>query len=466
MKKHKGILILVIIILTLTIGFALLSTTLNITGVAGIHANTWDIHWENVENEAGVEPISPATINPDDNKEVNFEANFTIPGDYYEFNVDAVNKGTIDGMLKEIKLTINGDSIEEIDDYLEYEVTYADGTEPQENDLLAVGKQITYKVKLQYKRTITNAQLKDLPDEGEPFEGKAEVIYIQANSNAVDKGNTVVYVPKPVSFSTDPWDTIAKYGNEAATQSTVNNQWKCGPYKVGDTKTIQMDLDGDGTEEDYTLRIANCSTPTECVNGTVSPTACGFVVEFQKVIAMHRMNKYVNGNSDLGDGNTGAWEYSDLRAYLNGTLYAFDSIDYTTTGVIAKLPSELRSHLALTKVISGRGTHESANIITYDKMWVPAFREVYGSGVRYHSDYDQTRQLDYYNKQGVKINRATYSFKAPQAGGANVGWWTRSANYYTDPYFYAVSTSSFNVDSPYSPAVNNELGVSPLFKLQ
>lgn len=467
-KRSKSILILLLVIVTLSIGFALLSTTLRINGLASIHANTWDIHWENVDNQRGVTPISGATINPNDNKEANFEIEFTIPGDYYEFTIDAVNKGTIDGMLKEIQSTLNGDSIENIPDYITYSITYADGTTPEANDLLAVNKQITYKVRVEYKRTISNQQLLDIPEEGEPFSMTISVIYVQANGSAVDKGNTVKYIPKPVSFSDDSWDTIAKYGNEAATQTSVNNQWTCGPYKLGNTKTIQMDMDGDGTLEDYTLRIANCSTPTECINGTVSPTACGFVVEFQKVIAMHRMNAY-NGagpNSSPGDGNIGAWEYSDMRAYLNGTTYAYEAIDYSTSGVITKLPSDLRSHLVTTKVISGRGKYESANVITYDKLWLPSFREVLNTSINNLSDYNETRQLDYYNKNGVKINRATYAFKAPQAGGANVGWWTRSANYYTSPYFYGVGTTNAAADSAFSPAVNNEFGVSPVFKLQ
>jgi len=189
-KKSRTLLILLFLVLALSIGFALLSTTLKINGTAGIGKNTWDIHWENVDNESGNTAESSAEINPNDNKEVNFEVNFTIPGEYYEFTVDAVNRGTLDGMLKKIEPTINGETIDDLDPYLGYTITYLDGTTPEENDLLAVNKQITYKIRLEYKRTITNEQLEAIPNDGEPFEGKVTITYIQSNSSAVDKGNT------------------------------------------------------------------------------------------------------------------------------------------------------------------------------------------------------------------------------------------------------------------------------------
>jgi len=44
-KKQRKIMVLIILLLAVTIGFALLSTTLKINGTAGIKKNTWNIHW-------------------------------------------------------------------------------------------------------------------------------------------------------------------------------------------------------------------------------------------------------------------------------------------------------------------------------------------------------------------------------------------------------------------------------------
>ena len=43
-RKKNRILLLLILLLAVTIGFALLSTTLKINGISGIKKNTWDIH--------------------------------------------------------------------------------------------------------------------------------------------------------------------------------------------------------------------------------------------------------------------------------------------------------------------------------------------------------------------------------------------------------------------------------------
>ena len=407
-KKFKGVLILLVLVVALTVGFALLSTTLNINGIAGIRANTWDIHWENVANESGITPISGATINPNDNKEANFEVEFTIPGDYYEFEIDAVNKGTIDGMLKEIKTTLNGDSIENLPDYIGYTITYADGTTPEVNDLLAVKRQITYKVRLEYKRTITNQQLKDLPDEGEPFSMSIQVIYIQANGNANDKGNTN---PTPTDFENDPWEDIINNVEEDPTS-----------YPTGVTRPIEIDTDNDGTPETYTLRVLNNTTPASCGGSGFSESACGFVVGIEG-LPYRIISKAISGTTS-GTGSMGGWPASDMRAYLNSATYAYDGTDYSSTGLLNKLPKELRDNIIPTTTISSYGCisgynsfsgtcsnpdNGGNNFSSVDKIYVPSSHELLEEDgevegyelYKFDKAYYSTRQLDYFAGLGV-----------------------------------------------------------------
>ena len=194
----------------------------------------------------------------------------------------------------------------------------------------------------------------------------------------------------------------------------------------------------------------------------MSQTGCGFVVEFKYNIETRRFNRYEAPYDLVGTGNRGGWEYSDLRAYLNGKIYNAEGIDYSTTGLINKLPSDLRNHLALTNAISGHGAVDSSNCVTQDKIWVPAHREVLGSYIDHIADYDVTRQLDYYSLSGVKITRTTQARKTMQGGSENVSWWLRTGNTYTSPYFYAVSNSN----DVHSPAANLDRGISPAFKLK
>ena len=104
-------------------------------------------------------------------------------------------------------------------------------------------------------------------------------------------------VSAPSSFSTDSWATIAI----AAKSSSY--PYQDYPYKVGDTKTVNL-----GSLGTHTVRIANLSTCS-----LQSQTACGFVIEFADIITTHQMNS--------SETNVGGWPASSMRAYLNSTIY-------------------------------------------------------------------------------------------------------------------------------------------------
>ena len=482
-KKVRSVLLIVLLVLALSIGFALLSTTLNINGLAFIKPNTWDIHWENVAKEAGVEPVSPATINANDNKLVEFEADFTIPGDYYEFEVDAVNRGTIDGMLKEIKFTINGDTLGDLSNYLDYTIMYANGSEPQEKDLLESGKRVTYKIKLEYKTTISNEDLENIPNEGDPFVGEVEIVYIQADDEATppDAAENI-----PDNFADDDWPTIVDEGDRAATQPTTTGT--CGAYNIGDEKTIAMDLDDDGVDETYTVRIANCSTPDICKTAGFSQTACGFVIEFKDIITTHKMNNALDYNSN-GSQNIGGWKYSDMRAYLNNGIYTYGNVDYSDNGFYSKLPAELRNHISDTYAVSGQGClqysssdvhvctledNNGKNFETTDKVYLLSAKEIYGKTsetplVAYDAGEGRTRQLDYYNNIGVRDDNSHMGgakkdvANNPDADVRQKRWWTRTAVHDLQSGWNFYEVESIGYCEIAYPAAN--YGVSPAFRL-
>ena len=123
-KKKNKLLLLVLLVIGISIGYALLSTTLNITGVAGIKKNTWDIHWnENSieESEGSVTAKSSAAVVDQEKKNITFDIELELPGDFYEFTVDAKNYGTINGEIDNFDITI----------YKEDGVTPYDGSTPE-----------------------------------------------------------------------------------------------------------------------------------------------------------------------------------------------------------------------------------------------------------------------------------------------------------------------------------------------
>ena len=109
-KKKRKTLLLVLLLLGISIGFAALSTTLKIIGTTNISKNTWNIYWENKSvNQNGVSTTAPG-LSAEQGKTANTIATWSVtlnlPGDFYEFTINAVNSGTIDAMLSEDGITL------------------------------------------------------------------------------------------------------------------------------------------------------------------------------------------------------------------------------------------------------------------------------------------------------------------------------------------------------------------------
>ena len=167
--------------------YALLQANLQINGIAKIQSNTWDIHFDNIVINPSSVAIdtedSAATIDPNDTSKVDFSVTLGVPGDFYEFTVDVVNSGTIDGMIGELNKTlkVNNEVVSEVPDYLNYSVTYDDGGPIIPNHLLSVGETLTYLVRLEFRTDI-----EELP-EAVTITTSLEPQYIQADSGAIKK---------------------------------------------------------------------------------------------------------------------------------------------------------------------------------------------------------------------------------------------------------------------------------------
>ena len=222
-------------------------------------------------------------------------------------------------------------------------------------------------------------------------------------------------------FEKDSWSTIA--ANVAA--------GKASSYTVGDTKTVDL-----GDLGKHTVRVANTSA---CTNGETSQTACGFVVEFADIITKQAMN------SDMT--NVGGWPASEMRTYVNSTIYN-------------ALPSDLQSIIADTTVVSGHGpTSGEENFTSTDKLYLLSTKEIWNGGTGYDTAEAETRQLDYYANLGVTISN--YSGAIKQYNGSNDYWWLRSADSGSTNAFFRVDDYG---DWCYIIA-NFTDGVSPAFRI-
>ena len=173
---------IILLILILGIGYAVIQSNLNINGTANMGAPTWNIHWENVQVKEGSVSASTPTINSAQTT-VTYSVVLNVPGDYYEFTVDAVNSGTIDGMIESITSKLNGATITNLPNYLEYTIIYADDVPLAVNQLLAAGTTETYKVRIKYKDDI---ELNQIPATNQSLPFQFTVKYKQADDNATE----------------------------------------------------------------------------------------------------------------------------------------------------------------------------------------------------------------------------------------------------------------------------------------
>ena len=266
-------------------------------------------------------------------------------------------------------------------------------------------------------------------------------------------GPASTYVDSCESFKEDSWEDIVSNAQDG----------NYSQYAVGCTKEVELG-NSLGT---HTLRVANISTPSVCSTEGFSQTACGFVLEFADNITERRMNPYVSEGTAIGANSKGGWEFSDMRAYLNSTTYAYENIDYSTTGIYSSLPSVIKDAIINTIVVSGHSSDDTTNFTTTDKLYLLSSHEVWedvdentNSGIdRYDTAYNNTRQLDYYANQGVTTSN--YAGAIKQRNGSNNAWWLRAA-YSSNTYnFFLVNADG----SWYDFTAYNTNGVSPAFRL-
>ena len=396
MKKKASI---VVAILLLAVGFAAISTTLIINGSTKVSENADDFS-------------------------VIFTA-ATLDGTDVYTNVIDNTKKIINFSTSDLK-TLNQTSV------LNYEVTnnssnydaevqvtckvkdnttakYTSITNELENNATVV------KAKNSVNGTLTVTLNKTATEE------VREEYVCELSFNAVERGSLGEKVSDPVTFATDSWATIQ---NAVQTGNTSK-------YNVGDTK--EVDLGSFGTR---TVRISNMSA---CTTET-SETACGFVVEFANIIAEREFNST--------ETNVGGWKDSEMRTYINNTIYN-------------ALPSELQGVITTTKVISGHGnTAGETNFETQDKLYLLSVKEVYGEA-KYDTVDTETKQLDFYKNNGTTLSSYSTTGKGKAINGTNNYWWLRSPNSGGNEVFLRVSMfGNLIINCDYT-----SLGVSPAFKI-
>ena len=190
MKKNKQdlyIFIIMIGLIGLTIGYAALSSTLNINGKSSISKNTWDVYFDNVVVKDGsVEAVKVPTVT--NKTTVDFEVALNLPGDFYEFTVDVVNDGTIDAMIESVEKTPELSEAQQ--KYLNYIIEYQNGEQINTKQLVNKESFVRLKVKVELRKDIDAS---DLPEVGDVLYLGFTVNYVQADNSGVTVNNNGLY---------------------------------------------------------------------------------------------------------------------------------------------------------------------------------------------------------------------------------------------------------------------------------
>ena len=397
MRKKGSI---VVAILLLAVGFAAISTTLIINGSAKVGENTED--FSVIFTKATLDGTDVyANVIDDTKKIITFEtSDLKTLNQTSVLNYEVTNNSANYDAEVQVNCKVKDDA----------EAKYTSIKNELANNATVI------KAKETLNGTLTVTLNKTATEEVK------EQYVCELTFNAVERDT---FADGMTQFEKDDWATIAanvKNGNTSK-------------YNVGDTK--EVDLGDLGT---HTVRIANKS---ECTTET-SETACGFVVEFADIITSQKFNST--------NTNVGGWKDSELRTYINGTLYN-------------SLPSDLQNVMATTKVISGHGkTTGETNFETQDKLYLLSAHEVWEDGTSNQvstkdTSYNNTKQLDYYKNQGVTANNYAGAIKKYKE--SNYYWWLRSAN--------SIDASSFRYVRKdgywYGGTANISSGVSPAFRI-
>ena len=390
MRKNKKWILAAILLLG--IGFAAVSTTLYISGNVGITANEADFDVKFTKATLDGTDISTSAISAD-GKTITYGTNdLSMVGDKSTLDFEVTNNSELYDAEVSIECSATG----------------------TKNDYYSITKEVASTIVAKTKEA-----------------GKVDVELIKATTEDITEEFTCTLTAQATerttkgeaapSFADDTWETIA--ANVSA--------GKASSYTVGDTKTV--DLGDLGT---HTVRVANTSS---CTNGETSETACGFVVEFADIITTKAMNST--------NTNVGGWPASELRTYVNGTIYN-------------ALPSDLQGVIADTTVVSGHGsTSGEENFTSTDKLYLLSTKEVWNGGTEYDTAEAETRQLDYYANLGVTTSN--YSGAIKQYNGSNSYWWLRSSNSNGANTFLRVAASGVWG----SNRANATGGVSPAFRI-
>ena len=325
-----------ILIFLIGLGYAYLNSSLAVNGIFNIGLNNWDIHFVNlVVKEGSSEAVSPAAIDVNDNTKVNYSVKLNLPGDYYEFEVDVKNFGTLPGEISVVSLNGLDSSLSQI---IQYTIKYkSSGDDLQVGDKLNPGAKKTIVVRLYYNKDITS---EELIKDAIVFNLEFDITYIQSDSledddrlyymmlKGFNDGNVDIDKYSGSGSENLSTDIFYYHGNtENNNLFFANKCWKIvRTTETGGIKLLYNGLKSNDNGCDGSNSIIgtgyNSNSKTPGVIGYMSNSAINNKYEYKKKVIRdsYSILEVTKTNS------TDNYYYGDSISYSNGTYYLVGNV--------------------------------------------------------------------------------------------------------------------------------------------
>ncbi|MDO4995788.1 MAG: glycine rich domain-containing protein [Bacilli bacterium] len=247
MKRHNTKkLLIIIIVLFISIGFAVLTSNLNVATTLTFRENVWDIHYENLKL-IDCSSDNPTLTLDNDKDEITIGNTFDIPTDYIEFSFVVLNAGTIDAVLNQINVNLTTEQQK----YIEYSFKYVlDDSTVAVNDKLFAGQGKLIKARFSYKYDINEFSTLDNTSITIGFK------YIQPQSSSVTTWNyeytgteQVFYVPKNGIYKIEAWGAQGgSCSNPTTTYIGGYGGYSVGTISLTKNQAIYVNVGGSGED--------------------------------------------------------------------------------------------------------------------------------------------------------------------------------------------------------------------------
>ena len=210
-KKKRIVYILLIVLLAISVGYAVVMSNLKLIGFTTVSKKNWGIHFDNVQLKEGSSPntepdIGEESEDPEDTL-LTFSPVLNDIDAFYEFTVDIVNESEVDVMLTGLTKT----ATPTLPSYIKFDVTYEDGVEIANNHIIkkAVDSETptieTLKVSVRFDKNSMTLEDINAMTTDKTFNFSVGLTYEKATSAGVERDRHITSCPNCVFAYTEDY---------------------------------------------------------------------------------------------------------------------------------------------------------------------------------------------------------------------------------------------------------------------